>query len=239
MMFKKKKIIVTGGSGRFGRVLEKSVDKNYIFPTKKELNILKINSLYKYLKKVKPKYLIHLAGLSRPMSLHEKNIEKSIQLNIIGTSNVVLACSKFNIKVIYFSTSYVYPGTRGNYKETDSLLPKNNYSWSKLGGECAVQMYDNSLILRVSMTEKPFVHKEAFADMFTNFIFHDEFIKIFKKVMNKKGIINIGGKSKSVFNFAKQYNKKVKKTFLKNKKKLHIPVNSSMNLEKINKILKL
>ena len=57
--------------------------------------------------------------------------------------------------------------------------------------------------------------------------------------MNKKGIINIGGKSKSVFNFAKQYNKKVKKTFLKNKKKLHIPVNSSMNLEKINKILKL
>jgi dTDP-4-dehydrorhamnose reductase len=239
MMFKKKKIIVTGGSGRFGRVLEKSVDKNYIFPTKKELNILKINSLYKYLKKVKPKYLIHLAGLSRPMSLHEKNIEKSIQLNIIGTSNVVLACSKFNIKVIYFSTSYVYPGTRGNYKETDSLLPKNNYSWSKLGGECAVQMYDNSLILRVSMTEKPFVHKEAFADMFTNFIFHDEFIKIFKKVMNKKGIINIGGKSKSVFNFAKQYNKKVKKTFLKNTKKLHIPVNSSMNLEKINKILKL
>ena len=238
MLLNKKKIVVTGGSGRFGKVLQKNVNRNYIFPSKQELNILKLNSLYKYIKKEKPKYLIHLAGLSRPMSLHEKDIEKSIQLNIVGTANVVLACSKFNIKIIYFSTSYVYPGTKGNYKETDSLLPKNNYSWSKLGGECAVQMYKNSLILRVSMTEKPFIHKEAFADMFTNFIFHDEFIKIFKKIINKKGIINIGGKSKSVFNFAKQYNKKVKKIYLKNKKKLNIPLNLSMNLEKINKILK-
>ena len=62
---------------------------------------------------------------------------------------------KKNIKLIYFSTNYVYPGKRGNYKEEDPLLPVNNYAWSKLGGEAAVQMYSNSLILRVSMTEKP------------------------------------------------------------------------------------
>ena len=35
------------------------------------------------------------------------------------------------------STSYVYEGVRGNYKETDPVLPWNNYAWSKLGGECA------------------------------------------------------------------------------------------------------
>ena len=70
-----------------------------------------------------------------------------------------MACSEFNIKLIYFSTSYIYPGVRGNYKETDPLLPSNNYGWSKLGGECAVHMYKNSLILRVSMTEKPLFTK--------------------------------------------------------------------------------
>ena len=214
-MLNKNKIIVTGGKGRFGKVLKENVGKNYFFPSKVELNILKLNSIYTYLKKKKPRYLIHLAGLSRPMGIHEKNIKRSIQLNIIGTANIVLACSQLNIKVIYFSTSYVYPGTEGNYKETDPLLPSNNYTWSKLGGECAVQMYKNSLILRVSMTEKPFVHKEAFADMISNFIFHSDFIKIFKKIINKKGIINIGGKSQSVFNFAKQYNKKVKKKLFK------------------------
>ena len=53
--------------------------------------------------------------------MNEKKIEKSINLNIIGTSNITVACKKLNIKLIYFSTSYVYPGTKGNYKETDPI----------------------------------------------------------------------------------------------------------------------
>ena len=40
-------------------------------------------------------------------------------------------------------------------------------------------MYKNSLILRVCMTEKPFVHKSAYANMKAN-IFHDEIIPILK-----------------------------------------------------------
>ena len=229
-----KKIIVTGGSGRFGKVLKKYSNKYYLFPTKKQLNILNLRSLRNYLKRKKPKYLIHLAGLSRPMSLHEKNPRQSIMLNIIGTSNVVIACSELNIKVIYFSTSYIYPGIKGGYKETDPLLPSNNYGWSKLGGESAVQMYKNSLILRVSMTERPFVHKVAYADMITNFIFHDDFIKIFKKIINKRGIFNIGGNSQSVYDFARKNNKKIKKIFLK-RSKIKLPINASMSLKKLNK----
>ena len=127
-----------------------------------------------------------MAGLSRPMVVHEKNISKSIELNIMGTSNIVRACELYNIKLIYFSTSYVYPGKKGNYKETDPLLPSSNYAWSKLGGESAVQMYKNSLIIRASMTEKPFVHKQAYANVITNFIYHEDFIKIFKKLMIPK-----------------------------------------------------
>ena len=182
--------------------------------------------------------MVHLAGLSRPLDLHEKNLEESISLNIIGTANVTIACSRLNIKLIFFSTSYVYPGTKGNYKESDPVLPKNNYAWSKLGAESAVKMYHNSLILRVSMTERPFVHKYAFADMKTNFIFHDEFIKIFKKVLNKKGVLNIGGPPMTVYKFAKKYNKDVKKKYLKKEKKIKVPLNTSMNLSKLKKLLK-
>ena len=68
------------------------------------------------------------------MIIHEKNISLSIKLNIIGTSNVVIACKKLGIKLIYFSTSYIYPEIKGNHKESDPLLPVNNYAWSKLGG---------------------------------------------------------------------------------------------------------
>ena len=149
------------------------------------------------------------------MKIHEKNISKSIDLNIIGTSNLVKEASRLGIKIIYLSTSYVYPGTKGNYKETDPVKPWNNYSWSKLGGECAVQMYKNSLIIRLCMTEKPFVHKKAYANVKLNFIFQEEAAKLILKVINQKGIINLGGPSQTVYNFAKKYNKKIKKKYSK------------------------
>jgi dTDP-4-dehydrorhamnose reductase len=230
----KKKIVVTGGYGRFGKVLNQSIKNlNIYYPKKNILNILKVNSIEKYLKKIKPKYLIHCAGLSRPMSVHDTQISKSIDLNIIGTANVVKICSKLNIKLIYFSTGYVYQGKLGNYKETDPILPINNYAWSKLGGECAVSMYKNSLILRITMCEKPFIHKYAFSDIKTNFMYHDEVAKIIPKILNKKGIINIGGKTQTVYDFAKKDNKNVKKI---SGKKL-FPSNPSMNIKKLKKIL--
>lgn len=230
-----KKIVITGGHGRFAQILKRDNKKlNILYPNKKELNILDANSIKRYLKKNKPQYLIHAAALSRPMNIHDKQISKSIDLNIIGTSNIVKICSDFKIKLIYFSTGYVYEGRVGNYKETDPVLPVNNYAWSKLGGECAVAMYKHSLILRITMCEKPFLHEYAFHDINANFIFHEEVVKIIPKILDKTGVLNIGGKIQSIYSFAKKTNKNVKK---KSGKKL-FPKNVSMNVGKLNKIMK-
>ena len=35
------------------------------------------------------------------------------------------------------------------------------------------------------------------------------------KIINQKGIVNIGGKSQSVYNFVKKYNKKIKRSLLR------------------------
>ena len=237
-MINNNKIIVTGGSGRFAQSLKKIKCKyDFIYPNKKKLDITNFNSIFRFLKKVKPKSVLHLAGLSRPMIDHEKNISRSIKLNIIGTSNLVDACAKLKIKLIYFSTSYVYPGNKGDYKETDPVFPWNNYAWSKLGGECAVQMYNNSLILRVCMTEKPFVHKKAFADVKLNFIYHDELAKILVKILNKKGIINLGGPARTVYNFAKKYNPKIKKIYNKKNSSRTFPTKPFMNISKLKKLI--
>ena len=233
----KHKIVITGGSGRFGSILKNNIkSKKIFFPKKKYLNILSANSIKKYLTKIKPKILIHLAGLSRPMNIHEKQICKSIDLNIIGTANIVKVCSELKIKLVYFSTNYVYPCKKGNYSEKSPLLPINNYAWSKLGGEASVQMYKNSLILRACMTEKPFLHKKAFANVKSNFIFHEDMAKILFKLINQKGIINIGGKSTTIYNFAKKNNSDVKKIFW-DKKIFNFPQNPSMKLNKLNKII--
>tara|TARA_B100000780_G_scaffold10013_1_gene6973 strand:+ start:166 stop:867 length:702 start_codon:yes stop_codon:yes gene_type:complete len=230
-----KKIVITGGDGRFAQILKRDNKKlNILYPNKKELNILDFNTVKKYLKKNKPQYLIHAAALSRPMDIHDEQISKSINLNIIGTANIVKICSDLKIKLIYFSTGYVYEGKVGSYKETDPVLPVNNYAWSKLGGECAVAMYKNSLILRITMCEKPFLHEFAFHDVQTNFIFHEEVVKIIPKILDKTGVLNVGGKIQSVYSFAKKTKKNVKK---KSGKKL-LPKNVSMNVRKLNKIMK-
>ena len=231
-----KKILVTGADGRFAKLLKKENKKlSLFFVSKKQCNILNLNSIEKIIKKIKPKILIHCAGLSRPMSAHEKNISKSIDLNIIGTANVTKICKKHNVKLIYFSTGYVYEGTKGNYKEKDPVKPFNNYGLSKLGGECAVRMYKNSLILRITMTEKPFLHNKAFTNLKTNFMFHEDLVKILPKIITKKGILNIGGKSQSVYSFAKKYNKNIKKIKAKISKKM--PLNQTMNLNNLKGIL--
>ena len=233
----KPKILVTGGNGRFAKVLKfKNTKLNLIFKSRKELDILKYNTLEKKIKKIKPKIILHTAGLSRPMDEHDKNISKSIDLNIVGTCNVVKLCKKYNIKLIYFSTGYVYEGKKGNYNEHDPVKPFNNYGLSKLAGECAVQMYKNSLILRITMTEKPFIYKKAYSNLKTNFMFHEDLVNYLPKLIYKKGIINVGGKSQSVFKFAKNYNSKVKA--IRAKKSSRLPLNQTMNLSILRNIIK-
>ncbi len=233
----KKKILVTGGDGRFAKILKiKNKNLNLYFTSKKNCNILNIKSISNIVKKVKPDIILHTAGLSRPMKIHEKDINKSISLNIIGTANLVQVCNIFNIKIIYFSSNYVYEGKKGNYKETDPVKPFNNYGLSKLGGECAVKMYSNSLILRITMTEKPFAYKKAYTNLKTNFIFHEDLVKILPKVISKKGILNIGGKTQSVYKFAKKSNPLVKG--IRSIKSSKLPLNQTMDISLLKNILK-
>jgi len=233
-----KKIIFTGGSGKFGTVFKKiNLDKtNIYYPSSSTFDVTNFKKMEKFVKKIKPKFIIHTAAISKPMGVHEKKIEKSVSTNIIGTSNIVNLCHKYNIKLIYFSTNYVYPSKKGNYKESHPLLPFNNYAWSKLGGECAVQMLKSSLILRICMTEKPFLYKYAYTNLKTNFMFHEDLAKVLYKLINKKGIINIGGPVQSVYNFAKKNNRKIKKKLMKTTRK-SLPLNSTMNIRKFRKIL--
>ncbi len=234
-----KRILFTGSTGRFGKIFKKlNNNKKFIYPSKKELNIESIQSITKYFKKFKPDLVVHSAALSRPMEIHDKKPSESIGTNIIGTSNLVRECIKKKIKIIYFSTNYVYPGLNGNYNEESFLKPINSYGWSKLGGECAVQIYKNSLILRLCMTEKPFVHKIAYKNMNTNFIFHEDVAKFLPKLFKHKGIINVGGPIQSVFNFAKKNNPKIKGVIIKKNKKNLNTLNTSMNIDKLIKILR-
>ncbi len=236
--YSKGPILITGKNSRFCNFLKKDLEgyKTY-FTSKKDFNILNLKQIENFIKNKKIKYLVHIAALSRPMNIHEKNINLSIDLNIIGTANIVKLCDKNNIKLIYFSSHYVYPCLKGNYKEEDAVKPINNYAWSKLGGEASVQMYKNSLILRICMTDYPFVHKKAIKGARSSFIFNKSVSKILPYLINETGIINIGGKSRDIFSFAQKFSTN-KIGSISIKKVKDFPKNSSINISKLTKILK-
>ena len=238
MNFYKDKIIFTGGSGRFGRVFQSAYFlKNIYYPSKKNMDICNYKSIKKFIKKIKPKIIIHAAAISRPMNTHENYPQKSILTNIIGTCNLTIACIEMGIKLIYFSSNYVYPLNNKSNKENDPILPINNYALSKMGGECAAQMSEDSLVLRISMSERPFVHDSAYTNVRTNFLYHEEVVKLIPKIINTKGILNIGGKNQSIYKFAKLSKINVKKLKFKQVLKEKYFNNQLINIEKLKSII--
>ena len=79
-----RKIVVTGEMVNSLKIRKIKVNTNF-FRNRRQLNILSPSSIKKNFTILKPDCVIHLAGLSRPMSVHEKN-KLRIDLNIIGTT---------------------------------------------------------------------------------------------------------------------------------------------------------
>ena len=116
-------------------------------------------------------------------------------------------------------------------------MPVNEYGWSKLGGECASHIYKNSLILRICMNDDRYPHKSAFSDYLTCFLKKTDAAKLTLKLLNRKGVINLGGKIQSAYDFAKNLNSDIKKIKLDNKTKKLIGINTSMDTTKLKKLL--
>jgi len=117
-------------------------------------------------------------------------------------------------------------------------MPFSNYGWSKLGGECAVQMISNHLILRCSFTQKPYKHESAFEDVYKSYLYVDEACEIILNLIekNKSGIYNIGGKTMTVYEFAKKTKPTIKKISKKGKWDW-IPSECTLSTEKIKKVI--
>jgi len=231
------RILISGGEGNLNKKLRESSSGNILhIPTQLEMDITKIDEVEKTIKDFSPTHFIHTAAITRPMSIHEQNPSISIETNIVGTANIALMCLKHKIKLIYTSTDYVYNGTVGNYSETDGVNPFTSYGWSKLGGECSVKMCPNHLILRLAMCEKPFPHSKALVDMIKSPIYVDEVAKIILQLIDESGVINVGGKAQSVFDFVREENPNIDKISLSEVGDVNMASNCSMNITKLNRL---
>lgn len=232
-------IIFTGESGLLGSTFRGIMpDLNY--PSLEEFDILNYQQMLEYAKSVDCKEIVHAAAFTSP-PLIDKDPVQAIDVNIIGTSNVVKLCIELGARLIYICTDYVFDGSRGSYKEDDPVYPVNKYAWSKLGGECAARLYDKSLIIRTTFAPDEFPYDKAFVDQWTS----RESVSVIAGMVSRLvgtdvlGTVHVGGKRKTVMEFAKNLDESKEIGDLSiNDVNFKVPVDTSLNCEKYDNLIK-
>lgn len=225
------KIVLLGGSGLLGQQLS-YLNSDILAPKHSEVDVTDGDQVNRYLAKIQPEMVIHAAAIT-DNRLVESDPADAIRTNIIGTAHIALNCLKRKIRLVYISTDYVYKGDRGNYKETDELLPFNKYAWTKLGGEASVQCVENHLIIRTSFGPAIFPYRQAFSDKWTSKDYVDVIAPLILEASLSPltGILNLGTERKTIYSYALARNNGVRPINLQDKA-YNSPYDTSFDLQK-------
>lgn len=166
---------------------------------------------------------------------YSEDKESHWNVNYKGVVDLVDFCLDHNIKLIHFSTDYIYSNSNNFASEEDIPVHcKTWYGYTKLLGDAYVQLkLKDYLLIRTTHKSKPFLHDFAYTNQIGNFDYIDIIGNICIDLINKNicGLINVGTETKSMYDLAIKTKNNVKKTtklFNKN-----TPKNTTMNLKKL------
>jgi dTDP-4-dehydrorhamnose reductase len=205
------RILLTGGSGLLGTELQK-LDAGLVAPRRDELDIRDAGNVASFVARVQPDVILHAAAVTNNRDI-EADPDEALEVNIVGTANLARACLGSRIRLVYLSTDYVYRGDRGNYDETDEVLPSNLYAWTKLAGEASVRAVPNHLIIRTSFGAPHFPYPAAFADKWSSKEYVDviapELLEAARSPLT--GVVNVGGPRRTMYEYASARNPDVRR----------------------------
>lgn len=158
--------LVTGGSGLLGRAFRHLLP-GALYPTSAEFDLRDPASIDRWLQDRAIATVIHAAAFTSPPKVDQDPL-RALETNILGTAYLARLSAIRQWRLVYISTDYVFKGDRGQYREDDPVYPVNAYAWSKLGGECAVRLVPNHLIIRTSFGPEVFPYPKAFSDQWTS-----------------------------------------------------------------------
>jgi dTDP-4-dehydrorhamnose reductase len=223
------RVLLTGGSGLLGRALL-SLAPALPSPPRAELDVADERSVAAALDRYRPQVVLHAAAMTR-FDEARKDRAGAVRANIIGTANVAVAALERGLRLVYISTDYVYPGTPGPHREDEPLLPVNEYTWTKLGGECAVRLVPDSLIIRTTFGPRPCPYERAAMDKVTSKLYVDELaphvLDLARGALT--GIVNVGSEPRSLFDYARETRPDVVSVKLSELAE-SIPVDTSLDL---------
>jgi dTDP-4-dehydrorhamnose reductase len=149
-------ILVTGSNGQLGSEIRK-LEPNYpyykfSFTNSEQLDVTNFIEVESFIRTNKINIIINCAAYT-DVNKAEIEIEKANAVNHLAVANLAIIAKSKNIKLVHFSTDYVFDGRSSRpYSEEDSTNPQNVYGETKLKGEKAIQEIDpkNSIIIRTS-----------------------------------------------------------------------------------------
>jgi len=95
--------------------------------------------VYKTINKHKIKYIVNCVGYTNVIN-SEKNYDDALILNEYFPKQLSKICLKTNVKLIHFSTDYVFDGKKnGGYYYNNNCNPKTFYGKSKHKGELKIK----------------------------------------------------------------------------------------------------
>lgn len=229
---KNNNIIFTGGSGLLGSAFRK-LRPDFLYPGVTEFDITNYPQMEQYATVHGCAQLFHAAAFTSP-PLIDRDPIKALEVNIVGTANVVRLCMKFGARLIYVCTDYVFPGDKGLYSERDPVHPVNKYAWSKLGGECAARLYDRTLVVRTTFGPQPFPYERAFGDQWTSRQPVSVIAAKLAALVDKEllGVVHVGGQRRTVLEYARSIDpaKSVAEISIKDVN-FKLPVDTSLNCD--------
>ena len=154
------KILITGSDGQLGKEWCKYLKKIGAEPVcfnSDDLNITYEESIETVLNKEDPDVIINCAAYTA-VDKAEENRKQANLVNHIAVRNLADACRKRGIKLVHFSTDYIFPGDATDkekfpegYSENSDTAPINYYGQTKLDGERALENSGcDYLLIRVS-----------------------------------------------------------------------------------------
>lgn len=154
------RILITGGNGQLGTEWVEYLNRKgveFIALPSSDFDLTDHDDCRRVMNNLKPDLIINCAAYTNVDQAEEER-DKAFAVNGEGVQNLADYCADQQIKLIHFSTDYVFPGSQKDhsnlpdgYPENHPTSPINAYGESKLAGELAIQNSECEFILmRVS-----------------------------------------------------------------------------------------
>ena len=148
------KVLVTGVKGQLGYDVVKECEKRGIEAIGvdvEEMDITDAAACEQVITEAKADAVSHCAA-DTAVDAAEDNQDLCRKVNAEGTRNIAEVCRKLDIKMMYFSTDYVFNGQGERpWEPDDPREPLNVYGQTKYEGELAVQeLLEKYFIVRIA-----------------------------------------------------------------------------------------